>query len=56
MASLFSYLHQLLQAGEVDVVDALLRRGSNVLLDVGSVHECQVNLLCHIGSRQDHNV
>lgn len=53
---LLVHLHQLLEAGEVDVVDALLRWGSNVLLDIGSVHKCQVNLFCHIGGRQDHNV
>ena len=56
IVGLFSYLHQLLQAGEVDVVDALLRWRSDVLLDVSSVHKCQVNLFCHIGGRQDHDI
>ena len=43
-----SDLHELLQAGEIDVVDALLRRGADVLLDVCSVHKRQVYLLSHI--------
>lgn len=55
-ARLSGHLHQLLQAGEVDVVDALHRWRSNVLLDVSSVHERQVYLFCHIGGRQDHDV
>lgn len=46
---LFTHPHQLLQAGEVDVIDAPLRRGSDVLLDVGSVHKRQVDLFRHIG-------
>lgn len=55
-ARLLGHLHQLLQAGEVDIVDALLRWRSDVLLDVGSVHKRQVYLICHIGGRQDHHV
>lgn len=45
---LYSDLHQLLQAGEVDAVNAIHSRGPNVLLDVSSVHKCQVNLFCHV--------
>lgn len=56
MKRLYGHLHQLLQAGEVDVVDALLRWRSDVLLDVSSVHKRQIYLFCHIGGRQDHNV
>lgn len=50
------YLHQLLKAGEVDVIDALLRWRSDVLLDVSSVYKCQVNLFRHIGGCQDKHV
>ena len=56
VAGLFSHLHQLLQTGEVDAVDAVHWRRSDVLLDVGSVHKRQVYLFCHIGGRQDHDV
>lgn len=41
-------LHQLFQAGEVDAVYAVDRGRSDVLLDVSSVHKCQVNLFCHV--------
>lgn len=50
------YLHEFLQAGQVDVEDALYRWRANVLLDVSSVHKCQVYLLCHVGGGQDHNI
>lgn len=45
---LCSDLHQLLQAREVDAVNAIHRWGSDVLFDVSSVHKRQVNLFCHV--------
>ena len=51
-----SDLHELFKAGQVDVVDALLRRGADVLLDVCPVHKRQVDLVRHVGGRQDHHV
>lgn len=56
MCILLAHLHQLFQTGEIDVIDAFLWRRSDVLLDVGSVHKRQVDLLSHVGRRQDDHV
>lgn len=50
------HLHELFQARNVNAVNALHRRRPDILLDVSSVHKCQVNLLCHVGCCQDHNI
>lgn len=53
---LFGHLHQLLQAGEVDAVYAIHTWRADVLLDVSSVHKRQVDLFCHVGCCEDHDV